>query len=84
MKAGTKLRAIAWYDNSRRNPHNPDPEKTVKWGDQTWDEMMVGFFEVAVPASMDKLRYFIRQPDKSETFIGPKPTAITFPDRSDK
>jgi hypothetical protein len=64
LKAGTKLRAIAWYDNSRRNPRNPDPEKTVKWGDQTSDEMMVGFFDVAVPASMDKLRYFIRQPGK--------------------
>ena len=64
LKAGTKLRVIAWYDNSRSNPHNPDPEKTVKWGDQTSDEMMVGFFDVAVPAGMDKLRYFIRQPRK--------------------
>jgi len=31
--------------------------KTVKWGDQTSDEMMVGFFDVAVPASMDKVRF---------------------------
>ncbi len=61
LKAGTKLRAVAWYDNSRNNPHNPDPEKTVKWGDQTSDEMMVGFFDVAVPAGMDKWKYFVRQ-----------------------
>jgi hypothetical protein len=60
LKAGTRLRAIAWYDNSRNNPHNPDPEKTVKWGDQTSDEMMVGFFDVAVPAGMDKWKYFVR------------------------
>jgi hypothetical protein len=60
LKAGTRLRAIAWYDNSRNNPHNPDPEKTVTWGDQTSDEMMVGFFDVAVPAGMDKWHYFIR------------------------
>jgi hypothetical protein len=60
LKAGTRLRAIAWYDNSRNNPHNPDPEKTVKWGDQTSDEMMVGFFDVAVPAEMDKWKYFVR------------------------
>jgi Copper type II ascorbate-dependent monooxygenase, C-terminal domain len=60
LKAGTKLRAIAWYDNSRNNPHNPDPEKTVTWGDQTSDEMMVGFFDVAVPAGMDKWQYFVR------------------------
>jgi len=46
LKAGTKLRAIAWYDNSKDNPHNPDPTKIVTWGDQTSDEMMVGFFDV--------------------------------------
>ena len=57
LKAGTRLRAIAWYDNSKNNPHNPDPEKTVSWGDQTSDEMMVGFFDVAVPAAMDKWHY---------------------------
>jgi hypothetical protein len=61
LKAGTKLRAIAWYDNSKNNPHNPDPEKTVTWGDQTSDEMMVGFFDVAVPAGMDKEKFFERQ-----------------------
>jgi hypothetical protein len=60
IKAGTKIEAIAWYDNSRRNPHNPDPEATVHWGDQTSDEMMVGFFDVAVPRGMDKRRFFTR------------------------
>jgi hypothetical protein len=60
LKAGTKLRAIAWYDNSKNNPHNPDPGKTVTWGDQTSDEMMVGFFDVAVPATMDKDKFFDR------------------------
>jgi hypothetical protein len=63
LKAGTRLRAIAWYDNSKNNPHNPDPTKTVTWGDQTSDEMMVGFFDVAVPAGMDKWKFFEhRQP----------------------
>jgi Copper type II ascorbate-dependent monooxygenase, C-terminal domain len=60
LKAGTRLRAVAWYDNSRRNPHNPDPNATVKWGDQTYQEMMVGFFDVAVPAAMDKEKFFVR------------------------
>lgn len=60
LKAGTKLRAIAWYDNSKNNPHNPDPNRTVTWGDQTSDEMMVGFFDVAVPADMDKWKFFDR------------------------
>ena len=61
LKAATKLRAIAWYDNSKNNPHNPDPTKIVTWGDQTSDEMMVGFFDVAVPAGMDKWKFFERQ-----------------------
>jgi hypothetical protein len=61
LKARTKLRAIAWYDNSKNNPHNPDPDKLVTWGDQTSDEMMVGFFDVAVPAGMDKWKFFERQ-----------------------
>lgn len=67
LKAGTKLRAIAWYDNSRNNPHNPDPDKTVTWGDQTSDEMMVGFFDVAVPAAMDKWKFFDRSGAVSAT-----------------
>jgi hypothetical protein len=60
LKAGTKLQAIAWYDNSRNNRHNPDPDRPVQWGDQTYNEMMVGFFDVAVPAGMDKWHFFIR------------------------
>jgi len=62
MKAGTRLQAIAWYDNSAHNPHNPDPNATVVWGEQTWNEMMVGFFDVAVPAGMSKEQFFTRHP----------------------
>ena len=60
LKAGTELQAVAWFDNSKNNPHNPDPTQTVTWGDQTYDEMMVGFFDVAVPANMDKAHFFLR------------------------
>jgi mono/diheme cytochrome c family protein len=60
LKAGTTLQAVAWYDNSRNNPHNPDPDSAVRWGDQTYDEMMVGFFDVAVRADLDKWKYFTR------------------------
>jgi hypothetical protein len=60
LKAGTKLEAIAWYDNSRANLHNPDPDSPVQWGDQTYNEMMVGFFDVAVPPEMDKEKFFTR------------------------
>jgi hypothetical protein len=60
LKAGTELQAAAVYDNSHQNPHNPDPDAAVTWGDQTYDEMMVGFFDIAVDASVDKLQFFIR------------------------
>ncbi len=66
LKAGTELQAVAWFDNSKGNPHNPDPNVAVRWGDQTYDEMMVGFFDVAVPASVDKWHFFIR-PNHSTT-----------------
>jgi peroxiredoxin/mono/diheme cytochrome c family protein len=49
LPAGTKVHAVAHYDNSADNPNNPDPEKRVRWGEQTWDEMMIGYFDVAVP-----------------------------------
>ena len=60
LKAGTELQAVARFDNSKNNPHNPDPTVAVRWGDQTSDEMLVGFFDVAVPASLDKQHFFIR------------------------
>ena len=58
LKAGTELQAVAWFDNSKANPHNPDPHAAVRWGEQTSDEMMVGFFDVAVDKKFDKWRFF--------------------------
>jgi hypothetical protein len=60
LPAGTELQAVAWYDNSANNPHNPDPNSPVRWGEQTYNEMMVGFFDVAVPAAMSKQQFFVR------------------------
>jgi hypothetical protein len=60
LPAGTELQAVAWYDNSTNNPHNPDPSAAVRWGEQTYDEMMIGFFDVAVAAGVDKRGYFLR------------------------
>jgi peroxiredoxin len=39
VPAGSKLIASYWYDTSKQNPANPDPTKTVVWGDQSWEEM---------------------------------------------
>jgi hypothetical protein len=40
---------VAHFDNSSRNLNNPDPDAEVEWGDQTWNEMMIGYFDIAVP-----------------------------------
>jgi hypothetical protein len=45
---GTKLHVAAHFDNSAANRANPDPKATVRWGDQTWEEMMIGFFTYTV------------------------------------
>jgi hypothetical protein len=44
MPKGTKIEVIAHFDNSPQNKFNPDPSKDVRWGDQTWEEMMIGFW----------------------------------------
>jgi len=59
LPKGTKIECTAHFDNSANNPNNPDPGKVVRWGDQSWDEMMIGFFNVAVPADM-KLEELLR------------------------
>jgi len=43
------LEIVARFDNSAANPTNPDPAETVMWGEQTWEEMALAFFEVAKP-----------------------------------
>jgi hypothetical protein len=45
---GTRIEVIAHYDNSPQNKFNPDPTKDVRWGDQTWEEMMIGFWGAVV------------------------------------
>jgi peroxiredoxin len=44
---GTRIECLAHFDNSAANPANPDSTKTVTWGEQTWDEMMIGFLDFA-------------------------------------
>jgi hypothetical protein len=52
MPKGARIECTAHYDNSPNNPNNPDPTKVVRWGDQSWDEMLVGFFDVAFDAKL--------------------------------
>ena len=62
LPKGARLECVAHFDNSPNNKFNPDPSKEVKWGPQTFEEMMIGFFDytnesqtvqasIAVPAT---------------------------------
>jgi hypothetical protein len=58
LPKGTKLLAIAHYDNSANNKFNPDPSKTILWGDQNWDEMQSGFLGLVVDLDTDLRNVF--------------------------
>lgn len=49
MVEGERLVGTATFDNSEDNLNNPDPKAEVRWGDQTWDEMMIGYYHYSVP-----------------------------------
>ena len=70
MPKGSKLECVAHYDNSANNPHNPNPKAEVRYGDQSWEEMMFGFFDVAIDANKD-VRSIL--PQRSPE---PKPAAL--------
>ena len=49
LPKGSRIDCEAHFDNSSNNPYNPDPTKLVRWGEQTWEEMMIGYVDVDVP-----------------------------------
>jgi hypothetical protein len=55
MPAGSWILCTGGFDNSLRNPHNPDPKKRVTWGEQSWDEMFIGFINVAELPRTDRV-----------------------------
>ena len=58
LPKGTRIECTAHFDNSPNNPLNPDPSAEVRWGDQSWEEMMVGFMDIAFDSKMDLLDLF--------------------------
>ena len=50
---GTRIKVTAHFDNSANNKFNPDPNRTVYYGDMTWEEMMFPFFSVTVERGVD-------------------------------
>ncbi|MCX6591638.1 MAG: thiol-disulfide isomerase [Acidobacteria bacterium] len=62
LPKGTRIECTAHFDNSANNPANPDPKAEVRWGDQSWEEMMIGWFDVAFPTKLDPMQ--IMRPEK--------------------
>lgn len=60
IQQGSQIKVTGWFDNSANNPANPDPNQTVYWGDQTDEEMLIGYVEFVVP----------REPDDASTQAG--------------
>ncbi len=60
LPKGTRIECTAHHDNSANNPSNPNPNISVRWGDQSWEEMMMGFFSVVVDASVSPQDVIIR------------------------
>jgi hypothetical protein len=63
LPAGSRVEATGYFDNSPNNPFNPDPKATVTFGEQSWEEMMIGFFDICFDAKLS-LREFFSPPPK--------------------
>jgi hypothetical protein len=50
LPKGSRIDCEAHFDNSEKNPYNPDPSQLVRWGEQTFEEMMIGYVDLDVPA----------------------------------
>ncbi len=64
LPKGTRIECTATFDNSANNPSNPDPKAEVRWGDQSWEEMMIGWFDVAFDRKLSPAK--ILRPEKKE------------------
>ncbi len=69
MPEGTVMMCHGIFDNSKRNLVNPDPSAEVRWGDQTWDEMMLGSFITSLGPNVRQGEFPKVQPLRGETFL---------------
>jgi len=68
LPKGTVIDCVAHFDNSANNKFNPDPTKEVHYGEQTWEEMMFGFFDVSVPLNVTAMDLMV--PKKPQQAAG--------------
>jgi hypothetical protein len=58
LPKGTRIIGVAHFDNSTANKFNPDPNQTIHWGDQNWDEMQNCFVGVLIDPKIDAAKLF--------------------------
>jgi hypothetical protein len=66
LPKGTKIECRAHFDNSPNNPDAADPTKAVIWGEQSWDEMMVGFFNLVFDVKTPVQNLWLEKKGKAE------------------
>ena len=66
VPAGSVMTCKAWYDNSANNSKNPDPTQEVRFGEQSREEMMFGFFDVVIPSDMTLREFFTPKKDQTK------------------
>jgi hypothetical protein len=67
LPKGTELNCIAFYNNSTSNLANPNPNMTVRWGEQTWEEMMIGYYDRTL-AKEDRIK---NPPPAPKPYVAP-------------
>ena len=82
LPKGSRLEAIAWYDNSPNNPANPDASKRVFWGDQTWEEMIAAFVDFVVPLDFKPMQLVRGRPTTASSEPGSRPSSQPQPSSS--
>jgi len=60
LNPGDQIAVSGWFDNSPNNPHNPDPKAEVRWGDQSWEEMMLNYIDISVQTNEEPKRVISR------------------------
>jgi hypothetical protein len=70
LPKGTRIDCLAHFDNSTKNPANPDATKTVRWGEQTFEEMMIGYFDCVLDPAAEKA------PHRERTTTATRPVGV--------
>ena len=70
LPKGTTIRGEAHYNNSPSNLANPDPTQTVRWGEQTWEEMMIGYYDRTLVGE-DRIKHSVPAPERPGTKTPP-------------